>query len=536
MAAKKNVYRYNIYMMKSNISTFDDAIDQQKSFERHDVVAEYVSDGLIIKEKPGESYPPKWKKKLDQIAVNQIGPAYNNSASAVLWVKKGGRVFALPYGHGRKFIREEAVERRFGLKVALNAVDPRELKSVDAKAIDTLAATKHVETSQTTEIHSFGMDLQKDIMRAVAGTPRNEKFARRLVGKDSISIVCWKDIDEIEPLLGELKEAYESDSYKQNFAFVDNIAPVQDPERKKHLNSKLLQKLEAKDTESISLSFPEYIPWEYLDGIRYKGESSSTRHEDLDIDEALEALFDYQQKKGGGPLKIEDIQKYHQVYLYSPGGTRPSRNFSLYRCLNFEIEESGKVAVLASGEWYEADQKFVENLNNSIDSVDATCSITLPDSTLKEKENNYNKRVCELYPDKTINLDTKNVRPYPGETPIEVCDILTISQEFVHVKRKTRSATLSHLFSQGTVSAQNFVQSDHFRGEISKKLPSTFFDIPKKYRPDTTQYRVVYVIVDRRQGKPSNILPLFSKQTLEMARRNLEAMGYRVSLKLVKAA
>ena len=237
MVAKKNVYRYNIYMMKESVTLFDDALDDGKNFERHQVKTDIIKDGLIIKETQSESYPPKWKKKLDDIAVNPIGPAYNNSASAVLWIKKGGRIFALPYGHGRKFIREDAVERRFGLKVALNTVDPHELKSVDAKAIDTLAANKHIETSQTTEINAFGMDLQRDIMRAVAGNPRDENFARRLVGKDSISIVCWKDMDEIEDLLGQLKVAYESDKYKQDFSFVDNIAPVQDPVRKQELCS-----------------------------------------------------------------------------------------------------------------------------------------------------------------------------------------------------------------------------------------------------------------------------------------------------------
>ena len=85
------------------------------------------------------------------------------------------------------------------------------------------------------------------------------------------------------------------------------------------------------------------------------------------------------------------------------------------------------------------------------------------------------------------------------------------------------------------MSAQNFVQSTYFRKEIKKRIPAGFIAIPEDVRPDTTQYRVVYAIVDRKEGAPSQVLPLFSKQTFEMAKRNLDALGYRVSLLLVKA-
>jgi uncharacterized protein (TIGR04141 family) len=533
--ARKQKYRYNIYMMKSGISDIKSAIDDSKNYETHDVKREVASNALILKEKQGPNYEPKWKKKLDHIAKNPIGPVENNSSSAVLWVQTSGRVFAIPFGHGRKFIKEDAVERRFGLKVALNSVDPHELKSVDAKSIDTLSTNKHFETSQMTEIHAFGVDLQRDIMRAVAGQPRKQSFASRVVGKDSVAIVTDKDMNQVENILKEAKEFFDSEAYKSDFSFVDNISPVQDPERKRRLDEILLDGIKNRDEKKMSLSFPEYVSWDFLEGIRYKGEQNDTRHEDLDITEALDAVMQHQKEKLQRELKIVDLQKVHKISLYAAEARRAAQDFSIYRCLNFETEDQGKVAVLSAGEWYEIEGEFVNELNQTVDAALGTPSIPLPASSLGEVEKDYNERVCKSAPEKTVNFDADNIRPNKGETKIEVCDIYTNANEFIHVKRKTRSSTLSHLFSQGSVSGLSFVQSEYFRREISKRLPASFPQIEIENRPDTTKYSVFYVVVEKRTGKPSDLLPFFSKQTFAMNKRQLDAFGYKVALVFVEA-
>jgi uncharacterized protein (TIGR04141 family) len=51
-------------------------------------------------------------------------------------------------------------------------------------------------------------------------------------------------------------------------------------------------------------------------------------------------------------------------------------------------------------------------------------------------------------------LDGVLVKPEEATTPIEFCDLLSSNKGLIYIKKKTRSATLSHLFAQGTVAAR----------------------------------------------------------------------------------
>jgi uncharacterized protein (TIGR04141 family) len=96
-------------------------------------------------------------------------------------------------------------------------------------------------------------------------------------------------------------------------------------------------------------------------------------------------------------------------------------------------------------------------------------------------------------------MDEKLVRARSQTTPIEVCDVLTASRQLIHVKRHLSSRELSHLFSQGFVSA-NLLQSDTtFRQATHEKVKELggnaafdFFDVASL---PTTDFEVIFAIV-----------------------------------------
>jgi Family of unknown function (DUF6119) len=59
-----------------------------------------------------------------------------------------------------------------------------------------------------------------------------------------------------------------------------------------------------------------------------------------------------------------------------------------------------------------------------------------------------------------------------GRSSIEICDLLSSEKAFVHVKAKTKSSTLSHLFAQGLNSAQAF-RDRGFRGLAHVQCPDS---------------------------------------------------------------
>lgn len=77
---------------------------------------------LFVKPSPGNR--PEWRRLLDD-AIQPQADDLTQSTSAVLVMAAAGRRFALAFGHGWTMLDPEAYERRFGLKVALNALDHR---------------------------------------------------------------------------------------------------------------------------------------------------------------------------------------------------------------------------------------------------------------------------------------------------------------------------------------------------------------------------------------------------------------------------
>jgi uncharacterized protein (TIGR04141 family) len=124
-------------------------------------------------------------------------------------------------------------------------------------------------------------------------------------------------------------------------------------------------------------------------------------------------------------------------------------------------------------------------------------------------------------------MDQKMIFHGGGHSQVEFCDILTADKQLIHVKHYSGSSQLSHLFSQGVVAGELFVQDEEFRQKVNDKLPDhAKFDDPS-VRPNPHEYEIVFAIISKFK-KPLDI-PFFSKVNLRNARRRLRGYGFQVS-------
>ena len=117
-------------------------------------------------------------------------------------------------------------------------------------------------------------------------------------------------------------------------------------------------------------------------------------------------------------------------------------------------------------------------------------------------------------------------------TPIEACDLFDIRKMFIHVKFKTRSSLLSHLFGQGRVSYQSFISDRSYRKQVIKAI-NNYFKKDVLNEDDIDGYEVVYAIVTSKTGKLSQIIPFFSAVTLMQTARALSTMHVKYSICIV---
>jgi uncharacterized protein (TIGR04141 family) len=161
--------RLTIFLLR-DIVDFSDALadDVAQTLEVRDLTQ---ASGLTGRFYSKKSFPrkPGWVTYLDHVVDGGVQGLQSASASGLLLLRVDGRTFALTFGYGRSFLDQARIERRFGLKVALNLIDERQIRSLDTKKFDEMVISTNTQTSRTTDLPTFGVDIFRDILRAVTG-------------------------------------------------------------------------------------------------------------------------------------------------------------------------------------------------------------------------------------------------------------------------------------------------------------------------------------------------------------------------------
>jgi uncharacterized protein (TIGR04141 family) len=325
----------------------------------------------------------------------------------------------------------------------------------------------------------------------------------------------------LEKHLEMYDELSEGTSYSENFPWVDNVRDVRDPALKNALDQQLIKDLKA-SASNFWLAPPEIIDWAITEGFRYNTRKGATVYSDLD-------LHNYFAEDGSANELTEGRLKQDRIYHVRSDDPDHHRSWSFVSCVVGECKYKKGRYILNEGKWYEIESNFLKDVEEFIKSIPST-EINLP-SYADANEGAYNKRVAKKNGSYLALLDQKFIQ-YPPHGKVEVCDLYSMDRKFIHVKRSGGSGTLSHLFNQGTVSAELMVRESGFRRQFQKHIPVGYHWGNADDAIDARQFEVCYAIVSR----PSQdlTLPFFSKISLRAAVRALQQQGFRVTLKAIR--
>ena len=145
-------------------------------------------------------------------------------------------------------------------------------------------------------------------------------------------------------------------------------------------------------------------------------------------------------------------------------------------------------------------------------------------------EGAYNASVAAENPARFALLDAKMIGHGGGQGKIEVCDLLSIDRELIHVKMYGKSAVFSHLFAQGFVSGQLIQIDSDFRKKVRGQLTGLFSDlIQVEKKPAQDEFTIVYSVISDIEGDNLH-LPFFSRVNLNNTSKILKGFGYKVEL------
>lgn len=536
MPRKKSEFpsqRLNIFLLREDIGEYDDALDADAKPRRVELAADSAVEGRFYYE-PRAPRPAAWVGFIQPALVSDLQSVMSASSAGLLVLRASGRLFAVTFGFGKSMLDLSAVVRRFGLKVALNRVDQSHLKSMDTKSFDDLVVTKRTQTSRSSELPSFGVDVSKDLLRAVTGKPSDPRFATTLSGADAVVLSVQLPVTGLTTKCEELLVAYGETKYKENFDWIDHLTEVPPGELLDSLDDLLLADLVSGAPSTSHMAPPEPIEWDAIDGFAAKiGGAGRTEFEELDLDDYLEALGD-----GVAELTVKLLKQRRVSVRFNRNGEFDDR-WTVYGCLVSEQRVDGVLYVLIEGDWFAVDDTLVKRVE-SFNSQLAQTDVALPEGNKGEAEGLYNRRAAPETSTELLVLDQKLPRPGGGTSGIEPCDILTAQGEFIHVKRKSRSSTLSHLFAQGSVSALALLDDGEYRSRVRAAIveragnrdPSPWLQAVPEHVPPryASALKVSYVVIVNSDKPGHQWLPFFSQLNLMQHARPLRSAGIAVTV------
>ncbi|POH69955.1 MULTISPECIES: DUF6119 family protein [Cryobacterium] len=481
---------------------------------------------------PSHPRPPAWMSFVQPVLDTSMTGLSSASASGLLVIKGASRFFAITFGYAKSYLDPSKIERQFGLRVALNRIDPAQIRSMDTKTFEDMVVTRNTQTSKSSDLPSFGVDVSRDILRAVTGEPRDKTLAKRLSGSDALVVTLATKVNDLPAKCDEFLAAYKDTAYLADFEWIDHLSLVNDIGTIGTLNAVLVDQLRVNDSSNTHMAMPEPIDWEDIAAFRIAG-TRTTEYDDLDLPSYLSALG-----ANAAALTIELLKSRSVSVRYARGGD-PDGIWNIFQCLVSEQRVNGQLYVLIEGRWFNVSQSLVDKVDLFVNALPASTA-GLTDGTPAETEPVYNARMASANPDKFLLLDAKIRRPGGAASGIEFCDLLSANGEILHVKRKSRSSTLSHLFAQGSVSASTFLSDPSYRDELRKEIVSSvpiasqgaWLDLVPDGTSavDKSRYVVSYVVLAKSTKPGMEWLPFFSKLNLMQHGKQLASLGFKVSV------
>ena len=512
MAKTRN---FNIYLLKEGYN-HNNTIIQDKIAERN-VVQNNISQGYVYVF-DNNPYKPWW---VDYWGISNNENLLQVSKGAIVFIESEGKNFVLTYGHVGSFLDKKSYEYDFGLKVTLNCIDEKKLKSVDISHLED-SKKQRTQTPTSQSLNFFDFHYNSSILKTLTGLVKDEykNLFSMATGSSNLKISSKKDAQDVSDLCKELLSLYNKEDYKISFPNINNITPIKDPDVIDKLNAKLLSALSEEGSGDLFLSIPSIVDYNEEQKLYFIGSGRKEEIDDLFIDkykDFLDAILP--------PIDLTiDILENHKL-LIENCNSQPKETYSISECLLFDTIIEGTNYHLYDGHWYKIEKEFLNQLSKKLDQFFE--ENLLPDFNHKN-EGDYNE-YCAKNDQKLILLDKKNISPR-GQTQIEPCDLYELRNDvsmFYHIKRSTLSASLSHLFNQGTSSITTIEQDAEAEAKLNNLVGRGNELLEKK--------KVVYgIITHKDKANKSLNLPLFSRISLDKTIDYLKLIKAEVSFGFIK--
>ncbi|HUW05876.1 MAG TPA: DUF6119 family protein [Williamwhitmania sp.] len=520
-------FRLAIYLLKDSIRNYKEALKDKVRYKEYDFNEKIKVSGKVLIGLTKEN-EPDWRSLIQEGIKDKLPPLNNSSNRAVVFFLIDDRYFAIPFGYGKHLIKEESIDREFGLKTALNIINADKLLSIDKANIGDLSILTKTQASKKGSPDYFNIDILKDLIRSITGEPNvvlPGEFGSVITGNEGIYIAPKTNIIKIPDILRKLKKEYHKLTYKKRFDWIDNIKTERDPLIIEKLRAELINELKSRNTNIIHLAPPFIMDWEKFEGITYTPKGGVFNEFDIK---------DFYSLKDNDLMDL-DWDKLMRQKIFFKEPNEEIVGFNLWRFLNFETEYLGDRYVFTMSNWYRVDNDYYTSIYEYCSKISES-DTNFIDCDAGDDEGRYNVKLSNSNPD-FILLDRNLVRSDISRSEIEACDVFTKHNEFIHIKFRSSSSTLSHLFAQGRISSNSLRRDRTYRKNLRTKVRSLGFSNnlialdDKNFNPN--DYTITFAVIEKKTRKFVDSLPFFSLVNFRLTAEELMVMGFKLRVKKI---
>jgi uncharacterized protein (TIGR04141 family) len=182
--------KLSYYLFNENVRSFNQLIIPEKVNEDNDYFELQPRNTELDFEfkvyiQRNRTKEPKWISFLEgDLDIPNRDEIKNTVNSFVILIKVVKNTmpyfFAVTGGFGFTAINRNNLENNFGLKVALNAIDSKELKVFDVRNIDLKTKQKRILINKGSELGEFDLDFEQDLINLVSGKLEMKRLVHQL--------------------------------------------------------------------------------------------------------------------------------------------------------------------------------------------------------------------------------------------------------------------------------------------------------------------------------------------------------------------
>jgi len=506
------------------VDRLDDALKPAFEGQRHNIV---VADRPAIRvDRGSDDKPPDWAAALEQM-TGRTFEFLTRAAGAVLLIDLGDVRYAFAFGTGRHLLRDVAIQRDFGIAVAIRCLDPERVAEVTRTALDLTGRHDLTQLPAGAHVREFGVEQYAEIVKEIAGRSHTPQIAYlqgrpdvvKLEGRDALRVRISATPAALVGDLIAVEKTYQQEPHTE-LAFIEGLRPIKTNNAQLgRAERALIIELAKPDSDRLGIAHPLGIDDTGIERFTVDVHGRQVAAPEPDVEPVRQAL--------NAIPAAERIEALHdgRVRLIV-ADTTDSIETPLGAWLSADLTVGGDHYVYHDGAFYLMTNRYRDTLNAAVDDLLAAGrELQMPVWRPGTREDDY----CRNQP-AFVCLDKKLVRGGAHPRGVEICDLVGPGGELICVKRATKSSALSHLFFQAIVAAEDLCDGEHAYRRLLAWLP------PERRQLVPRRPNFVFGIQLVKGNLTADSLFTFSKVGLFRAARHLHRLHMSVSVVEIPAA